>query len=145
MSPARNLCTYCRTTLARPTSDSPFARTREHLKPKCDGGTLTVPCCRRCNNDKGDLYLNEWIAILREAGDKRAKHVENVALLYPVLATCRYVRTSRPSIGLNVAEGLFICSFCGRRFHSKRAAERHARAIRHRPEMEVCMEAIVRL
>ena len=134
---------YCRTTLARSTSESPFARTKEHVKPKCDGGRVTVPACSRCNNDKGDLYLNEWVGVLKAAGDKRAKHVENVALLYGALANRPYVRSVHPSVGAMSAEGIFICSFCGRRFHSKRGAEQHARAIRHRVDMAECMEAIV--
>lgn len=43
--------------------------TIDHIIPVKHGGTHlldnTVPCCRRCNVDKKDLYLDEWLAIMK--------------------------------------------------------------------------------
>jgi hypothetical protein len=60
--------------------------TRDHVRPKWDGGTLKVNCCRKCNSDKGGLFLTEWLEILRANGDPRVVYVENVAAAHPVAA-----------------------------------------------------------
>jgi len=44
-----NHCEYCGTPFA-PTG--PFLRTKEHLMPKSMGGTLTIPVCYRCNQER---------------------------------------------------------------------------------------------
>ncbi len=36
--------------------------TREHLIPRCRGGTLCVRACAPCNFSKGSLSLDEWLA-----------------------------------------------------------------------------------
>ena len=39
--------------------------TIDHVHPKCKGGkditTNVVPCCRRCNQDKGSNHWLEWM------------------------------------------------------------------------------------
>jgi hypothetical protein len=35
--------------------------TREHLVPRCRGGTLCVMACSWCNANKGDKSLAEWL------------------------------------------------------------------------------------
>jgi 5-methylcytosine-specific restriction endonuclease McrA len=78
-------CAYCGATL----STLPGARnraTRDHIWPrsrfvqprahKVDGLTL-VPCCQRCNTDKGHLTIDEWLGQM-PAGDARRARVEAV-------------------------------------------------------------------
>lgn len=103
--------------------------TRDHVKPVCDGGTITVACCRQCNREKGGLYLDEWAAALDAKGDHRAAHVRAVAALYPDLA-------GRPP---------YPCCVCGRKFARKYDAVQHARALGHFVTPLECQEAIVPL
>jgi hypothetical protein len=42
------------------------ACTSEHVIPKCEGGYLTVFCCKRCNEAKGPLSLEEFRALRYE-------------------------------------------------------------------------------
>ena len=48
----------------------PQAYTREHLVPRSKGGNNThlnkQPCCKRCNQDKGNLTLEQWIVRLEK-------------------------------------------------------------------------------
>lgn len=53
-------CTYCKRQLAKPTSPSRTAMTRDHVMPKCVGGTRRVRCCRQCNGLKGDIHPSVW-------------------------------------------------------------------------------------
>lgn len=47
-------------------SDNPKAqRTRDHVVPKCSGGTLTVIACRECNETRGHAPLEVFHAFLR--------------------------------------------------------------------------------
>lgn len=60
-------CTYCGEPMTRTGSPAQmnFA-TRDHVDAASRGGTLknSVRCCRRCNEDKIHLSLNEWRAAL---------------------------------------------------------------------------------
>lgn len=38
--------------------------TRDHIHPKSRGGKMTVWACWRCNNLKGDMTEQQWIAYL---------------------------------------------------------------------------------
>jgi hypothetical protein len=38
--------------------------TREHVHPKHQGGTETLPCCRACNQFKGGMTLAEFRSTL---------------------------------------------------------------------------------
>jgi hypothetical protein len=46
-----------------------FNRTRDHVIPKCKGGKLSpdnkVYACKKCNRNKGDLTIEEWIEKLK--------------------------------------------------------------------------------
>ena len=43
-------------------------------------------CCSGCNNDKGSLFLSEWIARLMHSDKRRAALVQAVAEQFPDLA-----------------------------------------------------------
>lgn len=64
-------CPYCSSPMALPT--------RDHVVPRSRCGPDTaenvVMACRPCNNDKGNMLVEEWIAALRQAGDVRASIV----------------------------------------------------------------------
>lgn len=53
-------CTYCRRELAGPRSGSRVAATADHVMPQSVGGRRKVPCCRQCNNLKGDIHPSVW-------------------------------------------------------------------------------------
>jgi hypothetical protein len=53
-------CVYCRRELAGPRSRSRTAVTRDHVMPKCVGGTRKVRCCRQRNGLKGDIHPQVW-------------------------------------------------------------------------------------
>jgi hypothetical protein len=85
------LCTYCEQRTHRsagiPTRQADnLLRTRDHVKPMWAGGTLKVVCCRKCNNDKGGLFLEQWLEVLARDGDRRLEIVQRVAMAYPDLA-----------------------------------------------------------
>ena len=58
----RKRCTYCKRELTRASSPSGLAFTKDHVMPRALGGVKTVPCCRTCNQMKGDMHPNEWRA-----------------------------------------------------------------------------------
>jgi hypothetical protein len=139
-----SVCAYCGTVLTKPTRYwvGPRAHTRDHIKPRCDGGRLKVDACFRCNGDKGDLYLDEWIAKLRASGDRRLKNVEAFAEKHPTIRF-RPAWSRRGGALPDENAKPHYCSFCNRRFGSEYSALQHARAIRHSPVAEECIEAIV--
>jgi hypothetical protein len=53
-------CTYCKRLMERTSSHSRVAATRDHYVPASAGGTQLVPCCRECNNLKGDMLPAQW-------------------------------------------------------------------------------------
>jgi CRISPR/Cas system Type II protein with McrA/HNH and RuvC-like nuclease domain len=56
-------CYYCREYL------TDLNRTKDHVIPKSKGGKLSkdnkVFACRKCNRNKGDLTIEEWIEKLK--------------------------------------------------------------------------------
>lgn len=55
-------CNYCRRTLAASTSSNSRLRaTRDHVKPKCEGGQYRVWSCWECNQIKGGMPLEDWV------------------------------------------------------------------------------------
>jgi hypothetical protein len=58
------VCTYCRRTLTPRADGGPLAHTRDHVVPRSKGGAKTVPACYVCNNIKGDMMPDEWIAYM---------------------------------------------------------------------------------
>jgi hypothetical protein len=50
--------------------------TRDHVVPRCEGGTITVVVCHTCNHNKADRSLDEWLAFLAWTDDPRQHHVE---------------------------------------------------------------------
>lgn len=71
-------CPYCGFVMMHGSKRSP---TRDHIKPRHAGGTLTDPSnmlvvCASCNNDKGGNTLLVWREKLRHRGDARAEIVD---------------------------------------------------------------------
>lgn len=80
---------------------------REHLVPRSRGARFppdplrvweienAIPLlfvCQECNSDKGDLWIEDWLARLIAANDRRAFVVDNFIRDRPVLmAHCRRV------------------------------------------------------
>jgi hypothetical protein len=62
------------------------APTRDHIRPRRFGGGPILVCCMKCNNDKGSLFLSEWIEQLRIVSDSRVSLVKAVAGQFPDLA-----------------------------------------------------------
>jgi 5-methylcytosine-specific restriction endonuclease McrA len=56
-------CYYCKEYL------TDLNRTKDHVIPKSKGGKLTkdnkVYACRKCNRNKGDLTIEEWMEKLK--------------------------------------------------------------------------------
>lgn len=62
---------------------NPFMPTVDHVIPKSrQPGSRTLVVCRQCNSDKGSHLLDEWLELLRTAGDPRAEHVARQILLW---------------------------------------------------------------
>lgn len=72
-------CPCCEVVMTRRGKSRP---SRDHLTPKSRGGTFEngnqLVCCRQCNNDKGDLTIEEWAVVLADAGDRRAAIVRRL-------------------------------------------------------------------
>jgi 5-methylcytosine-specific restriction endonuclease McrA len=65
-------CIYC-DCMMTPQRNHPNSRTVEHLRPRARGGLLwdifnLALACRRCNNEKGDLLAEEFIAFVLATG-----------------------------------------------------------------------------
>lgn len=59
-------CCYCELTIPR------SEITREHIIPKSRGGRITAPCCLKCNREKANMLLIDYIIYLwRELGGMR--------------------------------------------------------------------------
>lgn len=79
-------CPYCGTAMS--SAHHTRMPTRDHLLPRCRGGTLDegnkVICCRWCNQGKGDRTIHEWLAHLIRTRDWRAQIVADfIELLKP--------------------------------------------------------------
>lgn len=63
------------------------APSRDHLFPESRGfrlnsfeGRNKVICCEPCNASKGDRHIVEWLLVLRQGNDLRARAVERLLL-----------------------------------------------------------------
>lgn len=60
----------------------PNVRSRGHIhsinRHKLRDDAAWVYLCWQCNNDQGNLSLDEWLLILRHRGDPRADRVEQL-------------------------------------------------------------------
>jgi 5-methylcytosine-specific restriction endonuclease McrA len=80
-------CYYCREFL------TDLNRTKDHVIPKSKGGKLSkdnkVFACRKCNRNKGDLTIEEWIEKLKALGPncapKSKKMYSKKLIILPVL------------------------------------------------------------
>lgn len=53
-------CCYCETLLTKET------KTKEHVVPKRFGGIIIMPCCLKCNSEKGWRTLSQYTKFLKE-------------------------------------------------------------------------------
>jgi len=78
-------CYYCREYL------TDLNRTRDHVIPKSKGGKLSkdnkVYACKKCNRNKGDLSIEEWIERLKvlKCTPKTKKMFNKKFLILPIL------------------------------------------------------------
>lgn len=72
-------CPYCGAVMKGQRVTHANHPTREHVVPRALGGGPTIIVCRRCNNHKGDMTLDEWADALALAHDYRAKRVAALA------------------------------------------------------------------
>ena len=59
------ICRYCRRPLTNPLGSGTTAFTMDHVIPKVHGGRKMVPCCRACNEIKGDMTPDQWSHVMR--------------------------------------------------------------------------------
>lgn len=61
-------CVYCGVLMTPCTPETQGRRwtneTKDHIVPRCKGGTVVVPCCEGCNRDKHHLTIDEWRCVL---------------------------------------------------------------------------------
>lgn len=67
-------CPYCNITM-RGTKNRLDSPTRDHIVPRSRAGKRTIIVCRRCNQDKADRDLEEWLGVLEETRDLRRRSV----------------------------------------------------------------------
>lgn len=58
--PGTPYCKYCKRLLTPSGEQAGTALTFDHVKPQSDGGWRRVPCCRTCNQLKGNLPMEDW-------------------------------------------------------------------------------------
>lgn len=58
-------CHYCERHLTPSHGDIGTSFTFDHVRPASTGGTKRVPCCRKCNQLKGDLPAHDWYWFIR--------------------------------------------------------------------------------
>jgi 5-methylcytosine-specific restriction endonuclease McrA len=58
-------CPYCGERLVASRSDSRLFPTKDHLNPRALGGGPWIIVCRGCNNRKGCMPLEEWLALMK--------------------------------------------------------------------------------
>lgn len=81
-----NACPYCGSAFVRRDPSSRRRPTKDHIKPHWDGGTFCIFVCWECNNDKGHMFLSQWIEVLRFRRDPRVPHVAAMMARYTPLA-----------------------------------------------------------
>ncbi len=73
-------CPYCGREMTRNLRSR--APTRDHVRPKRAGGTFAngncLVVCVKCNGDKGDMMLREFVWWLHERNDPRAAIVAKI-------------------------------------------------------------------
>ena len=78
-----NVCPYCKQKMfvstQKKAQNDPRFPTRDHVIPKSvTPNSVKVIVCRKCNIDKKNNDLNEWLKILIKNNDKRAFIVKNL-------------------------------------------------------------------
>lgn len=60
----RGLCAYCKRRMRLTLKPIDEQATRDHVIPRCDGGTRVVAACRECNNRKGSMAPGVFMDLL---------------------------------------------------------------------------------
>lgn len=72
-------CPYCGASYTE-ALEQPRSKTVDHVWPrsrfpeKCN--SVLADCCRRCNGQKGNFTLEEWLEVLIRSGDPRVPYVQ---------------------------------------------------------------------
>ena len=61
----RYFCCYCKRGLTPAEPQGPLSFTLDHVNALSRGGYRRVPCCRQCNQLKGDLHMDDWFWFIR--------------------------------------------------------------------------------
>ena len=67
------LCCYCEKKL----TDKDC--TREHILPKSKGGKLILPACKKCNGEKSNMIISEYISFLVNK-NKIISHIDKIKI-----------------------------------------------------------------
>lgn len=98
-------CPYCGIKMnGKPREHGPHRAdmpSRDHINPRSQGGGPTIMVCRRCNLDKADRTLAEWLNDLEHSGDRRFRRVNDLLM---DLETGVLITTDNVS---GLAEGVF--------------------------------------
>jgi hypothetical protein len=96
----RNWCAYCGIPMRRKAGKGrplpPTKSTRDHVIPrKQNGGLLTIPACKSCNEAKGALSLQQFLLTehFRDHRKHRHKHQWSVDQLWLVAAAAALKRS----------------------------------------------------
>ena len=79
-------CYYCRRRLDHPRSRSRLRATRDHVKPRFQGGTQWVWSCWACNHVKGCMTRQQWATFRAAVPDWwKRRELENGSALRRLL------------------------------------------------------------
>jgi hypothetical protein len=102
-------CPFCGVIMGKAYQTNP---TRDHVLPRSRGGDLTagnrLVICRRCNGDKDNMTLLEFVGFLKERKDPRAGRVAQMILdimsAVPTSLAKRLIGTDAPKPGEPLGE-----------------------------------------
>ena len=60
-------CFYCKIIMTRERNKI-HSRSTDHVHPQSKGGVKTVPCCKRCNQMKGDMSVRRFMSLVAKHG-----------------------------------------------------------------------------
>jgi hypothetical protein len=99
------ICFWCGRAMAKAMLEQPHSQTADHLILKSKGGTLDqrniVCACLKCNNERGNMDLFEWLNIIL----KRVS-TQHFSMILAYLSTCGIVLGIGPPQRATVETGL---------------------------------------
>lgn len=130
----RGPCPYCGRALLKSVGSNCYP-TQDHVRPQWDGGTFKLWACIKCNSDKGGMFLEQWMVVLRIKNDSRLDHVAKIAERYPNMAKPGYRLSPSASARADtdakrlmaelLERGEFRCEKCSRIFPDMPSFEGH--------------------